>query len=84
MFDRQPALKSLLKSQWTYIILFAVLGLIGVLNHSMWRDEMNVWLIAKYSENLSDFLTNIHYDRGHPGLSHNFPMRFLMNCLFST
>ena len=60
----------LLKSQWTYIVLFGILGLLGSINHSMWRDEMNVWLIAKYSHNLADFLDNIRYDRGHPGLWH--------------
>jgi hypothetical protein len=36
----------------------------------MWRDEMNVWLIAKYSHNLADFWDNVRYDRGHPGLWH--------------
>ena len=70
MSDRRFTFTPLLKSQWTYIILFVILGLLGIINHSMWRDEMNVWLIAKYSHNLADFWDNIHYDRGHPGLWH--------------
>ena len=70
MSDRRFTFAPLLKSQWTYITLFAILGLLGIINHSMWRDEMNVWLIAKYSDNLADFWDNIKYDRGHPGLWH--------------
>ena len=70
MSDRHFTFAPLVKSQWTYIILFAMLGLLGIINHSMWRDEMNVWLIAKYSHNLADFWNNIRYDRGHPGLWH--------------
>ncbi len=70
MSDRRFTFAPLLKSQWTYITLFAILGLLGIINHSMWRDEMNVWLIAKYSHNLANFWDNINYDRGHPGLWH--------------
>ncbi|NEQ53499.1 MAG: hypothetical protein F6K11_25745 [Leptolyngbya sp. SIO3F4] len=58
------------KSSWTAIIIVAVIGLIGTLNHSMWRDEMNVWLIARDSPSWAAFVENIHYDRAHPGLWH--------------
>ncbi|MEO0351794.1 MAG: hypothetical protein AAF282_17280 [Cyanobacteria bacterium P01_A01_bin.15] len=63
-------LVTLYKSRWTAVILVAVLGLIGALNHSMWRDEMNVWLIARDSPSWAAFVENIHYDRAHPGLWH--------------
>ena len=63
-------LVGLYKSPWTAVIVVAVLGLIGALNHSMWRDEMNVWLIARDSPSWSAFVENIHYDRAHPGLWH--------------
>ncbi|NEZ66581.1 hypothetical protein D0962_28110 [Leptolyngbyaceae cyanobacterium CCMR0082] len=63
-------LVSLYKSPWTAVIIIAVLGLIGTLNHSMWRDEMNVWLIARDSPSWGAFVENIRYDRAHPGLWH--------------
>ncbi len=63
-------LYTLYKSPWTAVILVAVLGLIGALNHSMWRDEMNVWLIARDSPSWAAFVENVHYDRAHPGLWH--------------
>lgn len=58
------------KSPWAAILIVAILGLIGALNHSMWRDEMNVWLIARDSPSWAVFVENIHYDRAHPGLWH--------------
>ncbi|WP_392530619.1 hypothetical protein [Nostoc sp. C117] len=54
-------------SPWFIIIIFSVLGLIGILNHSMWRDELNPWLIVRDSESLDDLIANIHYE-GHPVL----------------
>ncbi|MGL5032224.1 MAG: hypothetical protein ACRC6M_00290, partial [Microcystaceae cyanobacterium] len=45
--------------------IFFILCLIGVLNHAMWRDELNGWLIAKYSANWGEFWGNIRYE-GHP------------------
>ncbi|MEM6254332.1 MAG: hypothetical protein AAF821_15550 [Cyanobacteria bacterium P01_D01_bin.156] len=71
MTPRMPRwLHTLYQSRWTAIILVAVLGLIGALNHSMWRDEMNVWLIARDSPSWAAFVENVHYDRAHPGLWH--------------
>lgn len=63
-------LVALYKSPWAAVIIVAVLGFIGALNHSMWRDEMNVWLIARDSPSWGAFVENIHYDRAHPGLWH--------------
>lgn len=54
-------------SPWFIIIVFSVLGLIGILNHSMWRDELNPWLIVRDSKSLGDLVANIHYE-GHPVL----------------
>ncbi|MEB3189755.1 MAG: hypothetical protein VKL42_05360 [Snowella sp.] len=53
------------------ITLFFGLGLIGILNHAMWRDELNGWLIAQYSPNLGTFWQNIRYE-GHPILWYAF------------
>ncbi|MEH1929525.1 hypothetical protein [Nostoc sp.] len=52
-------------SPWFIIIIFSVLGLIGILNHSMWRDELNPWLIVRDSQSFGDLIANIHYE-GHP------------------
>lgn len=48
-------------------LIFFCLGLIGILNHAMWRDELNVWLIARDSNSLLELFGNIKYE-GHPGL----------------
>ncbi|MBE9200029.1 MULTISPECIES: hypothetical protein [unclassified Nodularia (in: cyanobacteria)] len=55
------------QSPWLIIIIFSTLGLIGILNHSMWRDELNPWLIVRDSETFGDLIANIHYE-GHPVL----------------
>ncbi len=47
------------------IASFAVITLIGILNHSMWRDEVNGWLIARDSISWENFFYNINYE-GHP------------------
>jgi hypothetical protein len=60
------------------IIIYTILGLIGILNHAMWRDEMNAWLIVRDANSFSELMANIHYDRGHPGLWH-FLLAILKN-----
>ena len=47
------------------IAVFALITLMGILNHAMWRDELNGWLIARDSSSLGDFLDNVNYE-GHP------------------
>lgn len=47
--------------------IFFCLGFIGILNHAMWRDELNPWLIARDSNSLVELFQNIKYE-GHPGL----------------
>lgn len=51
----------------TIISLFFIISLIGLLNHSMWRDELNVWAIVRDSTSLMDLFQNIKYE-GHPSL----------------
>ena len=48
-------------------LTFFGLVLIGILNHEMWRDELQAWLIAKDSSSISDLFNNLKYE-GHPGL----------------
>ena len=50
--------------RWLWLGIF-VLGFLAVLNHAMWRDEVNGWLIARDSLNFEDFWRNIRYE-GHP------------------
>lgn len=47
--------------------LFLAFGLVTILNHEMWRDELQAWLIAKDSASLTDLARNMRYD-GHPPL----------------
>ncbi|MDJ0729292.1 MAG: hypothetical protein QNJ33_04790 [Crocosphaera sp.] len=47
------------------IIVFALITFIGILNHAMWRDELNGWLIARDSYSFIHFFSNIKYE-GHP------------------
>ncbi|NDJ24656.1 hypothetical protein GS682_24035 [Nostoc sp. B(2019)] len=63
------------RSPWFIIIIFSVLGLIGILNHSMWRDELNPWLIVRDSESFGNLIANINYE-GHPVLWY-FSLAFL-------
>lgn len=53
------------RSQLIALVLFVALGLVGIVNHAMWRDELNVWLIVRDSVSLADFLANVKYE-GHP------------------
>jgi hypothetical protein len=49
------------------ILIFFVLGAIGIYYHAMWRDELNVWSIARNSFSLPELFQNIEYE-GHPSL----------------
>ena len=48
-------------------ILFIIIGLFGVFNHAVWRDEMQGWLVAWNSNNLIDLWKN-NAPSGHPVL----------------
>src|SRR2546430_2986570 len=45
-------------------IYFGVV-LVGILNHEMWRDEFEPWLIARDAKSFSQLFTNWRYE-GHP------------------
>jgi len=47
--------------------LVFLLGVVGILNHAMWRDELNAWLVARDSSSVFELFANIKYE-GHPGL----------------
>ena len=63
-------LLSLYKSAWGAIAIAGVIGFLTLLQHPLWRDEMNVWLLARDSPTFAALIENIHYDRAHPGLWH--------------
>jgi hypothetical protein len=49
---------------WGLLGFFAV-GLIGILRHEMWRDEIQAWTIATSASSLSELAVNRQYE-GHP------------------
>ncbi|HEX6848648.1 MAG TPA: hypothetical protein VF144_16800, partial [Chitinophagaceae bacterium] len=50
---------------------FFVIALIGLLNHEMWRDEHQAWLVARDANSLPGLLENMKYE-GNPALWHFF------------
>jgi hypothetical protein len=62
--DRTGAERALLPAA---LALFAVLGLLGILHHEMWRDEAEIWLIARDSSSLRQLFHNMRTE-GHPAL----------------
>lgn len=55
------------KWDWACLAVFCIAGLVAILNHAMWRDELNGWLIARDSPSWGEFIGNIRYE-GHPML----------------
>jgi len=51
------------------VLAFLIFGFIGILNHEMWGDELQAWLIARDSSSIVDLFRNLKYE-GHPGLWH--------------
>lgn len=47
--------------------IFFILGFLGIINHELWQDEMQAWMIAKDSTSISNLLENLKYE-GHPAL----------------
>lgn len=45
--------------------VFALLELVNIFNHAMWRDELQVWMIARHSHSIAELLSLKKYD-GHP------------------
>ncbi len=48
-------------------VLALVLGLVVIVHHEMWRDELQAWRIATGSQTLAELLRNAQYE-GHPSL----------------
>jgi len=51
------------------VVLFFGIGLAGLMQHEMWRDEFESWLIARDSPSLPDVFRTMRY-AGHPALWH--------------
>ncbi|MDY6897033.1 MAG: hypothetical protein SWZ49_03010 [Cyanobacteriota bacterium] len=51
------------------ILIFFIISFIGILNHEMWRDETQAWLLGRDSSTLIELYQNLKYE-GHPGLWH--------------
>lgn len=49
------------------LLVFIILGAIGLAHHEMWRDELEAWLIARDSNSIFALLKNLKYT-GHPPL----------------
>ncbi len=49
------------------LVAFFALGLLQILNHPLWQDEWQAWLLAKDSRSLADLFHNLRYE-GHPAL----------------
>ena len=43
----------------TALCLFVLLGLIGILHHEMWCDELEIWLLARDSGSVRELFENI-------------------------
>jgi hypothetical protein len=51
------------------LLSFALLGIVGMFRHELWRDETQAWLLARDSASVLDLFRNTHYE-GHPLLWH--------------
>lgn len=49
------------------LIVFMVVCGLGMMNHEMWRDELQAWLVARDSNSILNLLYNLKHT-GHPGL----------------
>ncbi len=54
-------------SSYIFLFLFIFIGLLGAFNHSLWRDEMQGWLVAWRSDSLISLWKN-NAPSGHPVL----------------
>ena len=44
------------------ICWFFILGFIGILNHELWQDEIQAWIIVRDSSSIADLLKNLKYE----------------------
>jgi hypothetical protein len=54
---------------WLTPLIFSISEVNLLLNHELWRDELQAWLIAYKSENIFQLLINLQYE-GRPPLWH--------------
>jgi hypothetical protein len=50
-----------------FLSLYLVVVLVSVARHELWRDELQVWMVAKHSLSLPHLFVNKVYD-AHPSL----------------
>jgi hypothetical protein len=64
---------TLLQNNYPYIItgIFFILSFIGILNHEMWRDEYQAWMVANDAHSIAGLFQNLKYE-GNPVLWHAF------------
>jgi hypothetical protein len=58
------------RDRWLSLVLLATyMVVIGYTlhQHAMWRDELQAWLVARDSANITELFHNLHYE-GHPAL----------------
>lgn len=49
------------------VAAFLALGMVGLANHEMWRDELEIWLIARDSGSVGQLFQNMS-TQGHPAV----------------
>jgi hypothetical protein len=49
------------------VATFLALGIVGLANHEMWRDELEIWLIARDSGSVGQLFQNMG-TQGHPAV----------------
>ena len=62
---REPACHNDARFAMVVLVLAFVVGMVVILRHEMWRDELQAWRIATGSHSLSELLENARYE-GHP------------------
>jgi hypothetical protein len=50
-----------------FLIVFFILGGLGIRHHDMWRDELQAWMIALHSHSLRELYAYLKYE-SHPPL----------------
>ena len=65
MGDSVPAMVSRHAASLTAV--WAAVGLLRLMTHEMWRDELQAWMIARGSDTPLQLISNLRYE-GHPGL----------------
>ena len=52
------------------LIAYCAAGVVAILRHAMWRDEVFPWLLARDSHSFRELLINVRHDSGHLPLWH--------------